>query len=257
MAGTRTLTKIVGVAAAILLFYGANPWVEPTDGIVRTVVTYGFWVAVVALLVLLCQERKQPVGAPDDETVEIQGPAFARFLFNNPRAGLFWLPIRLFLGFAWLEAGLHKLAGDGWINNGGTALAGFWKGAVAIPASGSGKITYDWYRDFISTLLNGGHEQWFAWVITFGEIAIGVGLLVGMLTGIAAFFGALMNMSFLLAGSASSNPVLFTLAIGLMLGWKVAGYYGIDRHLLRLVGTPWRPGPIVGGNTHPVGAPAG
>jgi len=53
-----------------------------------------------------------------------------------------------------------------------------------------------------------------------------------------------MNMSFLLAGSASSNPVLFTLAIGLMLAWKVAGYYGVDRYLLPMLGTPWHPGPV-------------
>ena len=60
----------------------------------------------------------------------------------------------------------------------------------------------------------------------------------------SAFFGALMNMSFLLAGSASSNPVLFTAAIGLMLAWRVAGYYGLDRYLLPMLGTPWRPGTI-------------
>ena len=74
----------------------------------------------------------------------------------------------------------------------------------------------------------------------FGEMAVGIGLLVGALTGVAAFFGALMNMSFLLAGSASTNPVLFTAAIGLMLAWRVAGYYGVDRWLLPMLGTPWR-----------------
>jgi thiosulfate dehydrogenase [quinone] large subunit len=48
-----------------------------------------------------------------------------------------------------------------------------------------------------------------------------------------------MNMSFLLAGSASTNPVLFTLGIGLILAWRVAGYYGIDRWLLPRLGVPW------------------
>ena len=65
---------------------------------------------------------------------------------------------------------------------------------------------------------------------------------MGAFTGIAAFFGAFMNMSFLLAGSASSNPVMFTAAIGVMLAWKVAGYYGVDRYLLPVLGTPWKPG---------------
>jgi thiosulfate dehydrogenase (quinone) large subunit len=85
-------------------------------------------------------------------------------------------------------------------------------------------------------------RSWFAWLIILGEIAVGLGLILGALTGIAAFFGALMNVSFLLAGSASTNPVLFTMAIGLMLAWKVAGYYGVDRWLLPMLGTPWRPG---------------
>ena len=45
----------------------------------------------------------------------------------------------------------------------------------------------------------------------------------GCLTGFAAFFGALLNMTFLFAGSASTNPVMFTLAVGLILAWRVAG----------------------------------
>ena len=42
-----------------------------------------------------------------------------------------------------------------------------------------------------------------------------------------------------LAGTTSSNPVLFLLAVFLMLAWKVAGYYGLDRYLLPIIGTPW------------------
>jgi thiosulfate dehydrogenase [quinone] large subunit len=60
-----------------------------------------------------------------------------------------------------------------------------------------------------------------------------------------------MNMSFLLAGSASTNPVLFTLAIGVILAWKVAGYYGVDRWLLPMLGTPWHPAVLSGRETRP------
>lgn len=256
MTQTRNIATAVGAIAALLLFYLVNPWIAPPEGIVSQAVTVGFWLSFIVLLVILFQERKQPGG----ETIEIEGPAFTRFLFGNSQAGLFWLPIRLFLGFAWLEAGYHKLADGGWVTDGGSALAGYWTNAVRIPEAGQGRppITYEWYREFINTLLTGGHEQWFAWVITFGEIAVGIGLLIGMLTGIAAFFGATMNMSFLLAGSASTNPVLFALAIGLILAWKVAGYYGVDRYLLPMLGTPWRPGAISGRETRPpAGVPAG
>ena len=196
------------------------------------------------------EDRKDP----EATEVEIDGPRFARFLFSNTRAGLFWLPIRLFVGFAWVEAGWHKLTGGGWID-GGSALAGYWTNAASIPEQGRPPITYEWYREFINFLLQGHHEAWFAWLITFGEIAIGIALLAGALTGIAAFFGAFMNMSFLLAGSASTNPVMFTLAIGLILAWRVAGYYGLDRYLLPAFGAPWKPGRVFSGQATPGAAP--
>jgi thiosulfate dehydrogenase [quinone] large subunit len=237
MSMLRGLAIPIGVIAAILLFLLVNPWLVLPEGVAKQAVTVGFWVSFIVLLVALFEDRK----SPEAEEVEVEGPAFARFLFNNSRAGLFWLPIRLFVGFEWIEAGWHKLTGPGWID-GGSALAGFWTKAVTVPPGGKSAITYDWYRDFINMLLQGGHEKWFAWVVTLGELAVGIGLVLGALTGVAAFFGAFMNMSFLLAGSASSNPIMFTLAVGLMLAWKVAGYYGVDRYLLPRLGTPWRPG---------------
>jgi len=81
-------------------------------------------------------------------------------------------------------------------------------------------------------------------LIAIGEVLVGIALIVGCLVGIAAFFGALMNMSFMLAGSASTNPILFVGAIGLMLAWKVAGYLGVDRVLLPRLGAPWSPGTL-------------
>ena len=235
----------LGIAAAVLLVLLVNPWVEVSKDF-RPWISYLFWIVAIVLLVILYMTARSD---PDSDAVEIEGPAFARFLFNNSRAGLVWLPIRLFLGFEWLEAGWHKLTGTGWID-GGSALAGYWQGAVKIPdAPGRPPISYEWYRDFLNFLIAGHHETWFAPLVTFGELAVGLGLIFGVLTGVAEFFGAFMNMSFLLAGSASVNPVMFTLAIGLVLAWKVAGYYGVDRWLLPKLGTPWRPLPSRGGST--------
>jgi thiosulfate dehydrogenase (quinone) large subunit len=236
----RGLAIPIGAIAAVLLFLLFNPWlVIEEDTTLRQVITVAFWISFIVLLVALFEDRK----SPDSKDVEFKGPAFTRFLFGNSRAGLFWLPIRLFVGFAWLDAGWHKFTDPEW-TNGGAALRAFWERAATIPEQGRPPITYEWYRDFLNTLLAGHHETWFAWVVTLGELAIGIGLILGILTGVAAFFGAFMNMSFLLAGSASTNPIMFTLAVGLMLAWKVAGYYGVDRYLLPRLGTPWRPGAL-------------
>lgn len=96
----------------------------------------------------------------------------------------------------------------------------------------------NWYAWFMETLV-APNATIFSYMIVFGEILVGLGLIVGCLTGIAAFFGALMNFSFLLAGTVSSNPIMFAIAILIIMAWKVAGWYGIDRWLLIRLGTPW------------------
>jgi thiosulfate dehydrogenase [quinone] large subunit len=240
MSSMRTVIYILGGVAALSLALLVISAVG-LSGDIRTFVTWIFWLSFIALVVALYFYHR---GAPRAEEVEAEGPPFARFLFNNRAAGWVWLPIRLFLGFAWLDAGLHKLDDPGW-TQGGAKLLGYWQNAVAIPdAPARPAIAYDWYRDFLNLLINNHAEGWFALLVTFGEIAVGLALILGALTGVAAFFGALMNVSYLLAGSTSSNPVLFTMAIGVMLAWKTAGYYGLDRYLLPRLGTPWATGSL-------------
>jgi thiosulfate dehydrogenase [quinone] large subunit len=252
MGGLSTVTMAVAALAVVLIVVIAQPFVE-IDDTIHTYLSYAFWITSIVMVILIYRDSRK--GAEADE-VEIEGPAVTRFLFSNSRAGLIWLPIRVFLGFAWLDAGWHKFTGEGWVD-GGSSLRAYWERAASIPDEGRPPISYDWYRDFIQFLLDNNAEGWMAYVITFGEIAVGLGLLVGALTGIAAFFGATMNMSFLLAGSASTNPVLFTMAIGVILAWKVAGYYGVDRWLLPILGTPWRPGRLAAQSPAPTGSPAG
>lgn len=241
MSVLRRFATPLGLITAALLIYLVNPWFAPPDSI-NSAVTVAFWVLLIVLIVALFEDRKTS-GAT---SVEIEGPAFSRFLLSNSRAGLLWLPIRLFVGFSFLDAGLHKLMpegkamGAGWLD-GGAAVLGYWERAVAIPeAPARAAITFEWYRDFLNVLIANDAQVWFGWLIVFGELAIGLGLLFGVLTGIAAFFGAFMNMSFLLAGTASTNPVLFALGMGLILAWRVAGYYGVDRYLLPALGVPWK-----------------
>jgi len=143
------------------------------------------------------------------------------------------------MAYEWLEAGWHKFTDPAWMET-GQGILGFWQRAVTIPAQGRPPVTYDAYRTFIQFLIDSGAHPWFAKAIVFGELAVGLGLLVGALVGIAAFFGALMNMSFLLAGTVSTNPVLFCAGILLILAWKNAGYLGLDRFLLPALGTPWQ-----------------
>ena len=74
----------------------------------------------------------------------------------------------------------------------------------------------------------------FATLVALGELAVGLGLLVGLLTGIAAFGGIFLNGNFVLAGVLGQNPALIIMGAFLMVAWRNAGWIGLDRWLLPL-----------------------
>ncbi|MFO7167512.1 MAG: DoxX family membrane protein [Chloroflexota bacterium] len=174
------------------------------------------------------------------DTITIPDPPLAHTLFSTTKFAWLFALLRIYLGYEWFNAGLHKVTDPAW-TAGGAALKGFWERAVQVPAEGRPPITYGWYREFISFMLDRDYYTWFAPLVAYGELLIGIALIVGAFVGIAAFFGAFMNWNFIMAGAASTNGMLFALAVVLMLAWKVAGWYGLDRYLLPLIGTPWAP----------------
>ena len=178
-----------------------------------------------------------------ESTVTFPDPPYVTKLFGSLDFAWLWTAVRIYVGWAWLTAGLHKVVDPAWVET-GAAVRGFWARAVAIPETGKPAIAYDWYRSFLTWLLEGEHYTWMAPLIAWGEVLVGVALIIGALTGIAALFGGIMNFNFMLAGSASTNPVLFLLSILLIMAWKVAGWYGVDRWLLPALGTPWKPGAL-------------
>lgn len=168
----------------------------------------------------------------------IEDPFIARLLFSDVRLSWLWLIVRVWLGYQWLQSGIGKLSNPAWIST-GEALKGYWANQTKIPETGRPPISFDWYRDFLNTLLNNNAHTWFAPLIVWGELLVGVGLVVGAFVGIAAFFGALLNWNFIMAGSASTNGLMLIASVLLILAWKVAGYIGADFVLLRWLGVPW------------------
>lgn len=158
------------------------------------------------------------------------------FLFNSTRSAWIWLIIRLYVGYTWLTSGWGKLHNPAWTGEeSGAALTGFLQGALGKEEAGE---VSSWYASFLENIVL-PHASVFSYMVAYGEVLVGLGLILGLLTGIAAFFGSIMNVSFLFAGTISSNPIMFILATWLVLAWKVAGWYGLDRWALPLLGTPW------------------
>ncbi|OLV17863.1 DoxX family protein [Deinococcus marmoris] len=177
----------------------------------------------------------------------LREPAISRLLFGDPRLAPLWLILRVYVGYEWLIAGWGKITNPAgvWVGEkAGTAVSGFLTGALA-KTGGDHPDVQGWYGWFLQHVALPNAAA-FSYLVAYGEVLVGVALIVGLFTGIAAFFGGVMNASYLLAGTVSTNPLLFILATWLVLGWRVAGWWGLDRWVLARFGV----------SEHPAAAPA-
>jgi len=170
-------------------------------------------------------------------TYTVEQSRLAHFFTNDKISAPLWFVVRLYLGYEFLMAGWGKLGSAAWFGSGaGAALTGFVNGAVAktvcapgVAASACHPDVQLWYASFLqNTVLP--HVMVWSNMVVIGELAIGLGLIVGLFTGVAAFFAFFMSLNFLFAGSVSINPLLITLALPLVAARRVTGYWGLDRY---------------------------
>lgn len=198
-----------------------------------------FVLALVLAFVRYFQERPALVATTPHE--DFPEPAITRFFFGSAGSAALWFVLRMNVGAEWFAAGWEKTHSAAW-GASGTALTGFINGAIA-KSSGSSPAVQGWYANFLHdfVLPNAG---FFSFLVTWGELAVGLGVLLGALTGIAAGFGVLMNLNYLLAGTVSVNPILGMFGLFLCFSWRVCGWIGADRWLLPAFGLPWKPGAL-------------
>ncbi|HKE98389.1 MAG TPA: DoxX family protein [Actinomycetes bacterium] len=214
--------------------------------------------------------------------VYIGEPPVARWLFGSSKAAWIWLVARVWLGWEWLQAGWTKvfggditwrfwdwgkdaysLTGDGnigWVRSGtvvvpgvgpkrlgvGDAVQGFAANALQTGTKGQHPdVAYSWYVSFLEWVRDSGHTV-LGPAVAFGEVVIGICLILGLFVGIMAFLGSILNFSFVFAGSSGLNPAMILVSGLLILAWRNAGWYGLDRLVLPRLGTPWQGGTLFG-----------
>jgi thiosulfate dehydrogenase [quinone] large subunit len=168
-------------------------------------------------------------------------PSIAKFFLASEGSAAMWFIVRMEVGSEWLLAGWEKMQSPAW-GTSGKAIAGFVAGALA-KASGPNPSVQGWYAWFLQNAVQ-PNAGLYSFLVTYGEFAVGLGVLLGILTGIAAGFGVLMNMNYLLAGTVSINPILGMFGLFLLFSWRVCGWIGGDRFLLPALGLPWKRGSL-------------
>lgn len=147
-----------------------------------------------------------------------------KFLRESTIAAGLLLIIRLYLGYSWITSGWGKVTG-------GFDASGFLQGAIANPVKGPNGIVYGWWGTFLEGVAI-PNVAIFNVLVPWGEVLVGLGLILGLLTPFAALFGVLMNFSFLLSGTISHNPTDILLGFLIMVAGFNAGRFGLDYYLI-------------------------
>ncbi|WP_019913034.1 DoxX family protein [Paenibacillus sp. HW567] len=148
---------------------------------------------------------------------------FNNWFRNNKAAMVLLTIVRIYVGYQWIEAGWHKLTG-------GFDASGFLKGAIA-KSVGEDASVQAWWANFLqhAALPN---VSFFNVLIPYGEFLVGLGLILGTFTTFAALMGLVMNASYLLSGTISTNVQLLLMEFIIVVSAANAGKIGLDYWVL-------------------------
>src|SRR5579884_3696953 len=131
-------------------------------------------------------------------------------------SGWVFLPLRLFLGITFVYAGIQKLTDPQFFHR-------------STPGYIGNQIIAFAHNSPIRALLMHvalPHAVFFGFLIAFGEIAIGLGTLVGLLARPAAFFGLLLSFMFFLSASWHVYPYFYGSDVVFVFAWLTLLLHG-------------------------------
>lgn len=148
---------------------------------------------------------------------------FVNFIRNNKvMAGMLAI-IRVYLGYTWIIGGWGKVTG-------GFDASGFIQGAIQ-GAGGENPVVQSWWASFLETVAL-PNAAMFSFMVAWGELLVGIALVLGLFTSFAALMGVTMNFAFLFSGTVSTNGQMILLTVFLLVAGFNAGRYGLDRWVL-------------------------
>ena len=132
-----------------------------------------------------------------------------------------WLAMRVWLGIMWIQAGWAKLFGAEnafFLHHNGAGVAGF--AAHGTPA-------YTWWGHFLTGFVV-PQAGWIGVLVAVGEFTIGVALVAGLFTRIAAVASLALLFTYVMSGTASVCAFYALCAIIILAMWRTASWIGAD-----------------------------
>jgi thiosulfate dehydrogenase [quinone] large subunit len=152
---------------------------------------------------------------------ELTTPRALAWLGRSKNMAIVWTAMRVWLGIMWIQAGVAKLWGaenPAFLHNNGAGVAGF--AAHGVPA-------YSWWGSFLHGFVvpNAG---WIGILVAVAEFAIGVALVLGLFTPVAALGSLLLLFTYVMSGTASVCAFYALFSVVLLATWRTSGWIGVD-----------------------------
>lgn len=149
------------------------------------------------------------------------------FLKNEfRRVGIVLLPLRIFMGLAWIAVSLDKLFDPQWYN--GEILRLFFQEQVQ-----NGDVLFPFYQSLILSVFE-PYAALFSGIIVFAELYCGLAILLGCFTNLALMGGIFMSLNILLAGRVNLSA-FYILAQVVLLGMNSGSVLGLDSLISRKI----------------------
>jgi thiosulfate dehydrogenase [quinone] large subunit len=152
---------------------------------------------------------------------EVQTPRVLQYLTHSKLMAIGWTAMRIWLGIMWIQAGVAKIWGaenPAFMHNGGSGVAGF---------AAHGAAAYSWWGSFLHSFVvpNSG---WIGVVVAIAEFSIGVALVLGLFTPLAALGSLALLFTYVMSGTASVCAFYALFAVVILATWKTSSMFGID-----------------------------
>ncbi|MFC4558204.1 DoxX family protein [Virgibacillus kekensis] len=146
---------------------------------------------------------------------------FLNFIRNNKAVAGVLALLRIYIGYQWVTGGFGKITG------GGFDASGFIQGAIAS-STGDHPAVQGWWATFLETVALPNAEL-FSIMVMWGELLVGIALILGIFTNFAALMGITMNFAFLFSGTVSTNGQMILITLFILVAGYNAGKFGLDR----------------------------
>ncbi|MEH7097261.1 DoxX family protein [Neobacillus vireti] len=152
---------------------------------------------------------------------------FIQLLKENRYVSLLLTVVRLYLGWLWLKAGWGKISSEKF------DASGFLYGAVKN-MTGEHPSVQPWWGEFLKEVAI-PYVDLFNVIVPWGELFVGIGLILGLFTSFSILMGLTMNFAYMLSGTTSTNPQMVLLGMFILVAGNNAGKIGLDRWIVPVI----------------------